>query len=84
MATKDKPTPVLRERQSWLCLIPSPAAAQLTEMLSYSTGEHLIKVGLNIPDLSRRGLENNFNSLGKFYFSSVADYVQQRPYSFLR
>ena len=56
--------------------------AQLTEMLSYSTGKHLIKGGINIPDWSRRGFDNNFNSLGTFYFSSIGDYLQRRPYSF--
>ncbi|HMG74963.1 MAG TPA: carboxypeptidase regulatory-like domain-containing protein [Pyrinomonadaceae bacterium] len=56
--------------------------AQLMEMLSYSSGKHLIKGGLNIPDLSRRGFDNNLNSLGTFYFSGVADYLLHRPYSF--
>lgn len=58
--------------------------AQLMEMLSYSTGKHLIKLGLNIPDLSRRGLNNNTNSTGTFYFSSLSDYQQRRPYSFVQ
>jgi hypothetical protein len=56
--------------------------AQLTEMLSYSSGKHLIKGGLNIPDLSRRGFDNNLNSLGTFYFSNISDYLLGRPYSF--
>ena len=56
--------------------------AQLMEMMSYSSGKHLLKGGLNIPDWSRRGLDNNLNSLGTFYFSSVADYLRRRPYSF--
>jgi len=56
--------------------------AQLVEMLSYSSGKHLFKGGINIPDLSRRGFNNNLNSLGTFYFSSVDDYLQSRPYSF--
>jgi hypothetical protein len=58
--------------------------AQLMEMLSYSTGKHLIKWGVNIPDLSRRGLNNNVNSTGTFYFSSLSDYQQRRPYSFVQ
>jgi outer membrane receptor protein involved in Fe transport len=52
------------------------------EMISYSQGKHLIKGGINIPDLSRRGFNNNLNSLGTFYFSSIGDYLQRRPYSF--
>jgi outer membrane receptor protein involved in Fe transport len=56
--------------------------AQLMETLSYSTGKHLIKGGINIPDLSRRGLDNNLNAAGTFYFSSLADYLLRRPFSF--
>jgi carboxypeptidase family protein/TonB-dependent receptor-like protein len=56
--------------------------AQLMEMISYSKGRHLIKGGVNVPDLSRRGFNNNLNSLGTFYFSSIGDYLQRRPYSF--
>ncbi len=56
--------------------------AQLMELVSYSSGRHLIKGGVNIPDLSRRGYDNNLNSLGTFYFSSGGDYNNQHPYSF--
>jgi hypothetical protein len=56
--------------------------AQLMETLSYSTGKHLFKGGVNIPDLSRRGLDNNLNAAGTFFFSSLADYLLQRPFSF--
>ena len=56
--------------------------AQLMEMMSYSSGKHLIKGGINIPDWSRRGFNNNLNALGTFYFSNVANYLQSRPYSF--
>jgi hypothetical protein len=56
--------------------------AQLMETLSYSTGKHFIKGGVNIPDLSRRGLDNNLNAAGTFYFSSLADYLLRSPFSF--
>lgn len=58
--------------------------ANLTETLSYSTGKHFIKGGVNVPDLSRRGLDNNLNASGTFYFSSLSDYVQRRPFSFVQ
>lgn len=56
--------------------------AQLMEMLSYSSGKHLIKGGINVPDLSRRGYDNDLNTLGTFYFSNVGAYVARRPFSF--
>lgn len=58
--------------------------AQLMEVLSYSTGKHLIKGGINVPDLSRRGFDNNLNSAGTFYFSTLADYGLGRPFSFVQ
>ena len=58
--------------------------AQLVEMLSYSTGKHVIKGGINVPDLSRRGFDNNINAAGTFYFSTLADYAQGRPFSFVQ
>jgi hypothetical protein len=58
--------------------------ANLTEMLSYSTGKHFIKGGVNVPDLSRRGFNNNLNTRGTFYFSSLGDYIQRRPFSFVQ
>jgi hypothetical protein len=57
--------------------------AQLMETLSYSTGKHLIKAGINVPDLSRRGYDNNLNTAGTFYFSNLADYALGRPFSFV-
>jgi hypothetical protein len=56
--------------------------AQLMELLSYSHGKNLIKGGINIPDLSRRGYDNNLNSLGTFYFSNLSDYNTKQPFSF--
>ena len=58
--------------------------AQLMEILAYSAGKHLIKGGINVPDLSRRGYDNNLNSAGTFYFSTLADYAQGRPFSFVQ
>jgi Carboxypeptidase regulatory-like domain/TonB dependent receptor len=58
--------------------------AQLMETLSYSNGKHLIKGGVNVPDLSRRGYDNNLNSAGTFYFSTLADYALGRPFSFVQ
>jgi outer membrane receptor protein involved in Fe transport len=53
-------------------------------MLSYSRGKHLIKGGINVPDLSRRGVDNNLNAAGTFYFASLQDYIAQRPYTFIQ
>jgi hypothetical protein len=56
----------------------------LTDTLTWSPGRHTVKGGLNIPDWSRRRNDDNSNSTGTFYFSSLADYAASRPYSFVQ
>lgn len=58
--------------------------AQLTDTLYWSQDNHVIKAGLNIPDLSRRGLDDRGNFNGTYQFSSLADYLAARPFSFTR
>ncbi|HEV7746314.1 MAG TPA: TonB-dependent receptor [Pyrinomonadaceae bacterium] len=58
--------------------------AVLSETLSYSSGKHLIKGGINIPDLSRRGYDNNINTAGTFFFSTLANYAAGVPFSFVQ
>jgi hypothetical protein len=55
---------------------------QLNEIVSWSGGNHFVKFGLNVPDLSRRGIENHNDFGGTYSFSSLADYAAQQPYSF--
>jgi len=57
---------------------------QLTDIVSWTSGRHTMKAGFQIPDLSRRRFDDNTNTAGTFYFSSLADYVTSRPYSFIQ
>lgn len=54
------------------------------EVLSYSAGKHFLKGGVQIPDFSRRGIFDRTNQLGTFFFASLADYQQSRPYNFVQ
>lgn len=54
----------------------------LVDALSWSPKRHVVKVGVNIPDWSWRGYDDNSNVGGTFFFSSLADYAAGRPYSF--
>lgn len=56
----------------------------LNHALTYSEGKHVIKAGVQVPDYSRRGINDRTNSAGTFYFSSLQDYLQKRPFSFVR
>jgi hypothetical protein len=57
---------------------------QLTDIVTWTTGRHTMKAGFQIPDLSRRRFDDNTNTAGTFYFSSLSDYVASRPYSFIQ
>ncbi len=51
-----------------------------TWMLSQTAGRHNLKYGVNVPDWSRRGLRDETNQLGTFYYASLADYGANRPF----
>jgi hypothetical protein len=55
---------------------------QLNEIMSWSSGKHLVKFGLNVPDWSHRGIDNRKSFGGTFYFSDLQAYQAQQPYSF--
>jgi hypothetical protein len=54
------------------------------ENLAYSKGKHVLKAGIQVPDFSRRGYDDRTNELGAFLFASLADYEQQRPFTFIQ
>jgi outer membrane receptor protein involved in Fe transport len=56
----------------------------LNEIVSWSHGKHSIRGGINVPDISRRGMDDRTNTGGTYYFSTLQDYALQRPYSFIQ
>lgn len=54
------------------------------ETITYTQGKHLVKAGIQVPDFSHRGVYDKTNNLGTFYFSSLQDYQQQRPFTFVQ
>ncbi len=56
----------------------------LSEIASWTHGRHYVRAGFQIPDFSRRGLDDNTNRAGTFYFSTLQDYMLNRPYSFVQ
>ena len=55
---------------------------QLNEIVSWNQGKHFVKGGLNIPDITRRGLSDRTNFVGTFSFSTLEDYRNNRPFLF--
>ncbi|HYM07281.1 MAG TPA: TonB-dependent receptor [Terriglobales bacterium] len=56
----------------------------LNEILVWSGAKHTIRTGINVPDISRRGLDDNTNTAGTYTFSTLQDYQQNHPFSLLR
>lgn len=54
------------------------------EILVWSGEKHTIRFGVNVPDISRRGLDDNTNTAGTYTFSTLQDYLAGRPFSLLR
>ncbi len=55
---------------------------ELSEVVFWNRGKHAVKAGLIVDDVSRRGQNDQRNTDGTFYFSSLDDYTAGRPYSF--
>jgi hypothetical protein len=56
----------------------------LNDTLSWSHGKHELRWGINVPDVSRRGLIDHTNIGGTYSFSTLADYAEARPFSFIQ
>ena len=56
----------------------------LNEILVWTGEKHTIRTGINIPDLSRRGLDDNTNTAGTYTFSTLQDFEQNHPFSLLK
>lgn len=54
------------------------------EVVSYSARNHTFRAGVNIPDISRRGLSDYTNFGGTYTFSTLQDYQQRRPFSLVQ
>jgi hypothetical protein len=63
-------------------LVNNEHHVQLNAIGSWTSGKHLLKFGINVPDLSFRGLINHNNFGSTYYFSSLQDYHAQQPYAF--
>ena len=56
----------------------------LNEIVTWTPGKHNIRAGINVPDISRRGMDDNTSVDGTYYFSTLQDFELRRPYSFIQ
>jgi hypothetical protein len=54
-----------------------------TEFLTYVNGNHQLLFGVDIPDISRRGMDDFTNMAGTYTFANLADFQANRPGTFL-
>lgn len=55
---------------------------QFNNIMSWTKGKHLVKAGITVPGFIRRGLRDLTNYDGTFSYSSLGDYLAQRPFLF--
>src|ERR1700676_442918 len=55
---------------------------QLSAVASWTHAKHLVKFGINVPDLSLRDNTNHSNFGSTYYFASLNDYQANHPYAF--
>ena len=54
-----------------------------TDFATYANGKHQLSFGIDVPDISRRGLDDFTNRAGTYTFASAADLSSGRPATYL-
>ena len=54
-----------------------------TDFATYASGKHQLSFGIDIPDISRRGLDDFTNRAGTYTFASSADFTAGNPTTYL-
>ena len=54
-----------------------------TDFATYASGKHQLSFGIDVPDISRRGLDDFTNRQGTYTFASSADFTAAIPTTFL-
>jgi hypothetical protein len=54
-----------------------------SDIVTYTKGKQVMKFGVDIPDISRRGFDDFTNQVGTYSFASNAAYSASRPFSYL-
>ena len=54
----------------------------INEVLAWNRGRHYLSFGVQVPQSSRRAVDDHTNRLGTYEFGSIADYNAHQAYSF--
>ena len=50
-----------------------------TDFVTYASGKHQLSFGIDVPDMSRRAMDDFTNRQGTYTFASTADYTARSP-----
>jgi len=54
----------------------------VTEVVTWSHGKHYLRAGVQLPQFSRRAVDDHTNRLGTYSYSGLDTYATNTPYSF--
>jgi hypothetical protein len=54
-----------------------------TDIVTWTSGKHEIKFGIDVPDISRRGYDDWTNQLGTYSFADLSAYAASQPFLYL-
>jgi hypothetical protein len=54
-----------------------------TDIVTYASGRQVMKFGIDVPDISRRGFDDFTNRAGSYYFTDLAAYADRAPSTYI-
>jgi hypothetical protein len=63
-------------------ILRTESGGKLNDIVTLSRGKHIVKYGVQIPNLNRRVWDDETNKGGTFSFATLADYAAGRPYAY--
>jgi len=63
-------------------ILRTESGGKLNDIVTLSHGKHILKYGVQIPNLNRRVWDDETNQGGTFSFATLADYAAGHPYAY--
>ena len=63
-------------------ILRTESGGKFNDIVTISHGKHIVKFGVQIPNLNRRVWDDETNRGGTFSFATLADYAAGRPYAY--
>ncbi|HEX3579391.1 MAG TPA: TonB-dependent receptor [Thermoanaerobaculia bacterium] len=63
-------------------ILRTESGGKLNDIVTLSHGRHIVKFGVQVPNLNRRVWDDETNQGGTFSFATLADYAAGHPYAY--